>query len=181
MIPVAETGAQMQLAKKCLVILALICAGASGATMMAFWGTAAQAQQRSCYRCNIVDEGRYNSSIINTTVYSYDRRSNSFDPVTITGIHREGPYNVVRWYDPATGKSGKDLAENYYSYSRMMEVKGGGSAPGLTADEQNERKALWATCAIAESADNLIQRMLFLNSCCNSSAARKYGTPPGVC
>lgn len=136
---------------------------------------------RPCSRCNIVQEGLWNQGLISQTIYLYSRPDNDFYPVVVTGIHREGPFYVINWRDPNSGRQGKDDATSYYSYRSMQEIVSSrqSSPPPLSQSESQEKTAWLASCAMARS-DNVAMRFLGLRACCESTAAQRYG-PDAIC
>ena len=136
--------------------------------------------QNQCWRCNIVDEGLHNQNLVNRTVYFYSRRDNRFYETQVTDVYREGPFRVINWYDPRTGKTGKNDATQYYSYRSMQQFASGpASQPGLSQSERQDKAAWFASCRLAES-DNFFEALVGRQGCCESSAARRYG-PAKIC
>jgi len=137
-----------------------------------------------CTECNIVEEGIWNENLINTTVYGYSQDTHRFYPVTVTAVYREGPYRVLDWYDPVSGRRGHDDATRYYSYRNMQNIRARGNQPDPSQVETQERNGWLASCAMAlrgRASHNLAEQWIGERGCCESTAARRYGPNHAVC
>jgi hypothetical protein len=133
-----------------------------------------------CMECNIVDEGIWNQNLVNSTVWGYGRDTDQYYPATVTGVYWNGPFRMINWYDPSTGRSGNDDATKYFSYRNMQNLRNRGIRPPLSQVEAQERTGWLNTCRMAAAAENRLVRFVLLRSCCESTANRRYG-PHDVC
>jgi hypothetical protein len=130
----------------------------------------------SCQGCNIVAEGLFNRDLANHYVF-YKRGTDDYVKVTIEGI--DVPKQMVLWQD-ANGVTGWDYASHYYSETSVAEDR--------RADFEDSQKAgLAASCAAYVAArdegslTSLLVAAAMRGACCDSTAARTYGSPPGLC
>jgi hypothetical protein len=158
-----------------LLLLAVL----PGATSAALNTRPAIDPVQSCTQCNIVEEGIWNQNLVNTTVYGYSRDTRRFLPVTVTSVYSEGPYRVISWYDPGSGREGHDDATRYYSYRNMQYMTSRGVSPPPSQVEAQERNGWLASCAMARS-DNRFLALMGYRACCQSTASRRYG-PAAIC
>lgn len=89
------------------------------ALSLALWSppSAAVAQQRSCYGCNIADDGRLTPSLVGQRIFY--RGNNQVIPVTVIGVDaRQG---LVGWRDESNGDTGWGYATSYYTRARSDE------------------------------------------------------------
>jgi hypothetical protein len=158
----------------------LFIASINGAASTALFARPTIAAVQSCTQCNIVEEGIWNQNLINSTVYLYGRDSKQYYPVTVTAVYSNGPYRNIDWYDPGSGRSGRDDATRYYSYRNMQNMRARNIEPPLSQIEVQERNGWLASCASAARSENAFVYWAFRRACCESTAARRYG-PHAVC
>lgn len=139
----------------------------------------------ACRACSIVDEGLFPSAVVGITVY--ERHDTRFYKARITAI-QTSPFRLVYWVNDSTGKSGWNDATMYFSEARMKEALedvGNGKSGYYESDSEKRDKAgLVAACAACLDSkvnDRGIGGLLMCHACCNSQAAKRFGTPPGAC
>jgi hypothetical protein len=140
----------------------------------------------ACKGCNIVEEGLWDTELVGK--YVYEKTSDGFIRVKVTAIRRDGPFRAIQWKFEDSGESGWNDATGYYSEQSVAAItearKKGQDISGLSDSEKQNRRGLIVACSACSKArenDEVIAASLMCNACCNSQAAKKFGTPPGIC
>jgi len=143
-----------------------------------------------CTGCNIVKEGRFNGNLVGQTVY--EKSGSKFFEIRVLQLTEDSDSNPrsrrIHWLNPANEDSGWNDATAYYSEERMNEVKAdlaGQSAGKYESDSDSRTRrghaAACAMCLDAKSGDDPLEALIPCNACCNSEAAKRFGTPNGAC
>jgi hypothetical protein len=140
----------------------------------------------ACKGCNIVEEGLWGNELVGK--YVYEKTTNGFIRVKVTAVRRDGPFKAILWHFEDSGESAWNDATGYYSERSVAAIteakEQGQDISGLSDTEKQQRAGLIAACSACSSArkdGEVIAAMLMCNACCNSQAAKNFGTPSGMC
>jgi len=145
------------------------------------WSLAPARAEPGCAGCDVVAAGLFGTGLVNRQLYGYDPGTRTYTVVVVRAVRSGGYGPAIQWYRPDNGDSGWDDAHNFYTERSYREIIAGNATRQMSPSEQQERTGLLAACTAAAKADNVFYKALMTNACCNSSAARKYGTPGRVC
>jgi hypothetical protein len=141
-----------------------------------------------CRGCNILDEGYLNQSLVGHIVY--ERGSRGFQPVRVERVDTNPP--AIYWRNMTTGDGAWNDARSYYSEGAYRELvadgRGGASSSYMAPIDREARNRLWAICYSyiaardrAETLGDAAMLWMMQRGCCQSTDARRFGTPPRAC
>jgi len=141
-----------------------------------------------CRGCNIVDEGYLSENLVGQIVY--ERGPRGFEPVRVERVSFNP--TAIFWRNITTGDGAWNDARSYYSEGAYRELvadgRGGANPSYMQPIDREARNRLWALCYSYIAARNRAETLgdtamvwMMQRGCCQSSDARRFGTPPGAC
>jgi len=130
-----------------------------------FLGPTAAISQRNCTACNIVSEYGIRYITPGSTYFNFDG-----NPITVVQVDYQSRRVLAYAAGYPNGRRSWIPAENVYTEQRVF--------------ERQQTVGLAASCVAYDSAlrnDSILGAMLMRGACCDSSAARRYGSPSSNC
>lgn len=135
-----------------------------------------------CRKCNVIDEGIFGPQLVGTYLWEQGD-SGRFYRKLVVRVSTEAIYRQIN-----DGSYAWNHASSFFSESSMNEIvadaRGQTPEHQETAVDRQQKAGLAASCAMYAAArhdNDFWGQLLFRGACCESSAAKKYGTPPGLC